>query len=130
MDNLLTILYVANQEKSSIFYKEVFQLSPTLNVPGITEFTLFKNCQIGLMPEDGIAKIITPATPHPKKGSLIPRCEIYIRVNNPQEFIDRAIKHGGINISLLQDRDWGEKVGYVTDLDGHILAFAKKQEEN
>jgi len=127
MDNLLTILYVANQEKSTTFYQEVLQLEPTLNVPGMTEFTLFENCKLGLMPEDGIAKIITPATPHPNKESQIPRCEIYLRVNNAQEFIDRAINKGAKNVSSLQDRDWGEQVGYTTDLDGHILAFAEKQ---
>ena len=126
MDNLLTVLYVANQEKSTNFYKEVLQLNPTLNVPGMAEFTLFKNCKLGLMPENGIAKIITPKTLHPKKGSQIPRCEIYLRVNNPQDYITRAIEKGAINISPLLDRDWGEKVGYIADLDGHILAFAEK----
>ena len=127
MDKLLTILYVSDQEKSTDFYQEVLQLEPTLNVPGMTEFTLFKNCKLGLMPEDGIAKIITPATAHPKTGSQIPRCEIYLSVNNPQLFIDRAIKLGAKNVSTLQNRDWGEKVGYTTDLDGHILAFAEKE---
>lgn len=127
MDNLLTILYVANQEKSTAFYQEVLQLKPTLNVPGMTEFTIFENCKLGLMPEDGIAKIITPKTPHPKTGSQIPRCEIYLRVNNPQNFIKRAINQGAKEVSPLKDRDWGDKVGYTTDLDGHILAFAKKK---
>ncbi len=125
MENLLTILYVANQEKSTNFYQEVLQLDPTLNVPGMTEFTLFENCKLGLMPEDGIAKIITPATPHPATGSQIPRCEIYLRVDNPQGFMNRAISNGGITVNPLQARDWGEKVGYTTDLDGHILAFAE-----
>ena len=124
MTNLLTILYVADQEKSVAFYQEVFQLKPTLNVPGMTEFTLFENCKIGLMPEDGIAKIITPAAQHPKLGSQIPRCEIYLRVMAPQEYILRALDIGAKEVSEFSKRDWGDTVGYVSDLDGHILAFA------
>lgn len=126
MNNLLTILYVADQQLSTQFYETVLQIKPTLNVPGMTEFTLFENCKLGLMPEDGIAKIITPHTPHPKKGSQIPRCEIYLRVINPQLYLDRAISNEAKNISSIQLRDWGEKVGYVADLDGHVLAFAEK----
>ena len=127
MDNLLTILYVANQKISTNFYQKVLGLAPTLNVPGMTEFTLFENCKLGLMPEEGIAKIITPVTQHPNTGSQIPRCEIYLRVENAHEFISRAIESGAKNVSNLSERDWGEKVGYTTDLDGHILAFAEKK---
>jgi catechol 2,3-dioxygenase-like lactoylglutathione lyase family enzyme len=126
MNNLLTILYVADQQKSTTFYQEVLLISPSLNVPGMTEFTLFENCKLGLMPENGIAEIITPASIHPKEGSQIPRCEIYLRRNKPQEYMNRAIDSGAKIISPLQNRDWGEKVGYVADLDGHILAFAEK----
>ena len=71
MNNLLTILYVADQNLSTKFYEFVLQKKPSLNVPGMTEFTLFENCKIGLMPEDGIAKIISPPCPPPKTGSQI-----------------------------------------------------------
>lgn len=126
INNLLTILYVADQTASTQFYSEVLQLHPTLNVPGMTEFTLFDNCKLGLMPEDGIAKIITPVTPHPKLAKQIPRCELYMRVKNVKDYVKRAIKHGAISVSDLNDRDWGEQVAYVADPDGHILAFAEK----
>jgi hypothetical protein len=125
MNNLLTILYVADQKLSDQFYEIVLQVLPTLNVSGMTEFTLFENCKLGLMPEDGIAKIITPQAPHPKTGSQIPRCEIYLRVENSQLYIERALENGAKDISPFQLRDWGENVGYVADLDGHILAFAE-----
>jgi len=125
MENILTILYVSNQSLSTQFYTKVLNLEPTLNVPGMTEFTLLVNFKLGLMPENGIAKIITPITPHPKLGTQIPRCEIYIRVYNPEEYIKRALINGAKNVSPLKNRDWNEKVGYVADLDGHILAFAE-----
>lgn len=126
MDNLLTILYVKDQEKSKKFYLKLFGVKPTIDVPGMTEFNLFENCSIGLMPEEGIAKIITPALPHPKKGNNIPRCELYIRVNNAKQYCETAIKLGAVNVSELQERSWGELVGYVSDFDGHVIAFAEK----
>ena len=73
------ILYVSDQVRSTKFYGKLLDLTPTLNVPGMTEFHLSKTVKLGLMPESGISNI----------------------------------------------RDWGDPVGYIADLDGHIIAFAK-----
>jgi lactoylglutathione lyase len=66
------ILYVSNQALSCRFYQRIFRMEPDLNVPGITEFHLFDNCIIGLMPNDGIARILANNTPHPGSGTGIP----------------------------------------------------------
>ena len=42
------------------------------------------------------------------------------------EYLNRGIKFGGKMISQLKVRDWGDEVGYIADLDGHIIAFAEK----
>ncbi|WP_457618883.1 VOC family protein [Lutibacter sp.] len=125
MNEIEFILYVRNQEKSRVFYERLLNLKPSLNVPGMTEFELLENVKLGLMPENGIAKIISKKLPHQKNGNGIPRCEIYLKVNNPIEYIKRRIELGGKEISEFQDRDWGDKVGYISDLDGNIIAFAK-----
>ena len=57
------ILYVKDQQKSTNFYQTVFRKKPDLNVPGMTEFILNDFCKLGLMSNDGIAKIITPTLP-------------------------------------------------------------------
>jgi len=59
------------------------------------------------------------------QGSGIPRCELYLKVANPKDYLARGIKLGGLLISPLQERDWGDTVGYLSDLDGNMLAFAK-----
>ncbi|MCB0801811.1 MAG: lactoylglutathione lyase [Flavobacteriales bacterium] len=125
MKEVLFILYVANQEKSKLFYQKLLDSSPSLDVPGMTEFTLVDGVKLGLMPEIGIAKILTDKTPHPKLGSGIPRCELYLKVKNAEEYIKRGILIGGKEISSLKDRDWGDKVAYLSDLDGHIIAIAE-----
>jgi hypothetical protein len=119
------IIYVSDQEKSTWFYQNLLQIEPCLNVPGMTEFALSDSVKLGLMPEDRIAKILSDKMPHPKLGHGIPRCELYLRVENAEEYLKRGIDLGAIEVSELQLRDWGENVGYISDLDGHVIAFAE-----
>ena len=121
-----TILYVNNQQESSEFYTNLFRQNPDLNVPGMTEFKLAENCKLGLMPNKGIAKILSSKTPHPDQGNGIPRCELYFYVEDIQFEFENALKIGAKLISGIEDRDWGDKACYFADLDGHIIAFAKK----
>ncbi len=126
MNEVLFIIYVKNQAISTEFYQQLFQLKPTLFEPGMTEFKLSENITLGIMPENGMAKIISHTLPHPSKGNGIPRCEIYLRVNEPEDYMNRGIRLGGKEISKVQHRNWGEEVGYISDQDGHIVAFARK----
>ena len=121
-----TILYVNDQETSSKFYQNIFRKAPDLNVPGMTEFNLSDNCKLGLMPNKGIAKILADSTPHPDSGNGIPRCELYLWIENIQLEFENATKSGAKLISPIIDRDWGDRVCYFSDPDGHIIAFAEK----
>ncbi len=120
------IFYVEDQERSKLFYEKLFQSKAILNVPGMTEIQIENGFKLGLIPENGIAKIITPAAPHPSSGKGIPRCELYIHVQNIEEWVLRSISGGAKLISSPENRDWGDRVAYVMDPDAHILAFAKK----
>lgn len=119
------ILYVEDQERSSKFYEALLGYPPVLHVPGMTEFILTESCKLGLMPNDGIAKILLNKTIHPGKGNGIPRCEIYLNVTNAQLECDNAILIGAKLVASLEPRDWGDRVCYFADPDGHIIAFAE-----
>lgn len=121
-----TILYVKDQQKSTAFYSEIFRQSPHLNVPGMTTFQLSENCKLGLMPNKGIAKILSGKVPHPDQGNGIPRCELYFYVENVEFEFDHAVKTGAKLISSIEERDWGDKACYFADMDGHIIAFAER----
>lgn len=121
-----TILYVNDQEVSTDFYQKIFRKNPELHVPGMTEFKLAENVKLGLMPNKGIAKILSDKTPHPDQGNGIPRCELYFYVENIQLEFDNALNSAAKLISPIAERDWGDKVCYFADPDGHILAFAEK----
>lgn len=121
-----TILYVKDQQLSTGFYTKLFRQQPDLNVPGMTEFKLSENCKLGLMPNAGIAKILADKTPHPDQGNGIPRCELYLYVENIELEFENALQSGAIIISPIGDRNWGDKACYFSDPDGHIIAFAEK----
>lgn len=117
------IFYVSDQNKSRDFYKEVLCSDPILDVPGMTEFRLNDGSVLGLMPEAGIKKLLGDKLPDPVQAKGIPRSELYLSVDGPDEFHQRALSAGGIELSPLENRDWGEAVAYSIDLDGHVLAF-------
>lgn len=120
------ILYVADQQKSKEFYSTVLNIMPVLDVPGMTEFLLADNCKLGLMPETGISKILANKVPPPASGNGIPRCELYLYTDDINSYLDRLIAVGAKEISPIEDRDWGDKVCYFSDPDGHIIAIAEK----
>lgn len=120
----LFILYVEDQEESKAFYEALLGKKPCLHVPGMTEFWINDHSKLGLMPNNGIAKILQPAMPNPSKGTGIPRCEVYLLMDNVEEMYNRAISLGAKQIASIQKMDWGHTVGYVADVDGHVLAFA------
>lgn len=117
---------VAEQAKSRDFYAKILGKEPILDVPGMTEFELGSDCVLGLMPEKGIAKIIGVNAPNPALGNRIPRCELYLTVENVEESCAHALSAGGKFISAPTERNWGDFVGYIADFDGHIIAFARK----
>ncbi len=121
------ILYVGNQPKSSAFYRNALDQEPTLDVDGMTEFTLNDGAVLGLMPEAGISRLLGEIIKDPKDGHDIPRAELYLLVDEPQSYYERALANGARALSPLQKRDWGDWVAYCEDLDGHILAFAKRE---
>ena len=128
MNQAIFILYVKDQNRSRDFYKSVLNIEPVLDVPGMTEFKINDYTKLGIMPEEGIAKILGKEVPHPETGNGIPRCEIYLYTDSLQEYIDRVVAAGGKLIANLELRSWGEEAAYGADPDGHIIAFAKEKE--
>ncbi|MFH2095814.1 MAG: VOC family protein, partial [Bacteroidota bacterium] len=94
INELEIILYVSDQAKSRDFYSAILGLQPVLDVPGMTEFEIHPGMKLGLMPESGIAKIIGANLPHPSGGNGIPRCELYLLVNDAEVHYDMALELG------------------------------------
>ena len=83
MQKILFIIYVKDRIKSKDFYKNILGKQPVIDVPGMTEFQINEFTKFGIMPETGIAKILGYKVPNPSQANGIPKCEIYLFVENP-----------------------------------------------
>ncbi len=124
MQRILFIIYVKDQHNSKLFYENILGVKPSLDVPGMTEFSINQYTKLGLMPEIGIARILEDKVPHPAKANGIPRCEIYLFVDDPQQSYINAINNGAKSICEAKAYNWGDIVAYCADMDGNIIAFA------
>jgi predicted enzyme related to lactoylglutathione lyase len=118
------ILFVADPERSKRFYIGLLDRQPVLDVPGMIEFDL-GGAKLGLMNMDNIARIISPPLPHPAEAMGGSRCELYIEVDDLDPAIANAIKAKAMVVDAVADRNWGHRVAYFADPDGHVIALAK-----
>lgn len=119
------ILYVSDQPRSAAFYAAVLGAPPRLYVPGMTEFGLPGGAVLGLMPAEGIRRLL-PGLPDSAAAPGPARAELYLLVDEPEAWYDRAVRAGALPLSPVAPRDWGHTAGYTLDLDGHVLAFARE----
>lgn len=118
------ILFVRDPKRSRDFYEAVLGASPTLDVPGMTEFSL-GGAVLGLMPEAGIERLLEGQIA-PREGTQ-PRAELYLVVDDARAAFERAVSAGARVLSPPTLRDWGHVAGYALDLDGHVLALANER---
>ena len=126
MEEVIFILYVREQEASKKFYEKVLNVKPGLDVPGMTEFRLTGSSKLGLMPEAGIKKLLGDNIFPRERDTEIPGCELYMYVEEPDKYLARLPEAGGRILSPVEKRNWGDDAGYGIDIDGHVIAFAKK----
>ena len=119
------IFYVANQQATTEFYTKVLVLDPVLNVPGMTKYVLPDGSELGFMPGQGMKNMLGDKLPDPAQAAGIPRAELYLIVDDPLAYHQRAIAAGAREMQPLQEMPWGDLTAYSLDLDGHVLAFAK-----
>ncbi len=126
MITLHTILFVADQAKSTEFYSHVLNAEPELNVPGMTEFHLSDSAILGLMPRTSAERLFSGNVKIAQENLNEKSAELYLLVDDAAAYIQRAVNAGAFEISPLQMRDWGHQAGYCLDPNGQIIAFAEK----
>jgi PhnB protein len=122
------ILYVENQSVSTEFYSKLLNQEPILNVPGMTEFKLTENSILGLIPVKGIKKLLENKIETSITLEDNVKSELYILVDNIEEYFNRAISLKVTVLSEIKERDWGHRVAYFLDLDNYIVALAEEIE--
>jgi uncharacterized protein len=119
------ILYVADQRAAADYWAAVLHRLPSLDVPGMTEFELGAGAALGLMEEARIAGLLGPSLPDPSAARGVPRCELYLVVEDPAGHHARALTSGALELSPLELRSWGHEAAYSLCPDGHVVAFAR-----
>lgn len=118
------ILFVQDQKLSKDFYVKVLGIEPHLNVPGMTEFKLSDSSILGLMPKIGMKKLLGDRVVLEENQTTSSHSELYLRVSEPDLYFSRALEAGAQEISAIELRNWGNRAGYLKDLDGHLIVFS------
>lgn len=126
MERTHFILFIDDQARSREFYSFVLEKEPILDVLGMTEFELPGGGVLGLMPSQGITKLLGPALPDPAAANAVSKAELYLESAIAEAMFERALSAGATPLSLFQERDWGHSAAYCLDPDGHVVAMAKE----
>ena len=120
----LVILAVDDLPRSSAFYRAILGWTATVDVPVYLELAGPDGIRLGLYRADGFATNVGQ-TPVATPPTAITRAELYLRCDDPETSLARAVTAGARLLSPVALRDWGDHAGYVADPDGNVVAFAR-----
>ena len=120
----LVILAVEDVVRAGRFYRAVLGWDAAVEVPVYVELVGRDGARLGLYRADGYARN-TGVAPAAHPPGAITRTELYLRCADPEALIARAVAEGARLLSPLAMRDWGDVAGYVADLDGNVVVFAR-----
>ena len=120
------IIYVDDFDKTKLFYELLFNNKPEIDEPGMCEFKLPNGFKLGIMPSSSLEKLFGEEFLEQRDRKSLPKIELYFQIEKAKDFHQRAIQLGATEIKKFTKMDWGEKVAYSLNHDGHILAFAEK----
>ncbi len=122
--HVLTILAVADRERSAAFYREAFGWPARVDVPVYTELELPDGRGLGLYQREGFARN-TGQAPHELPDGAISGTEVYLRCDDVEATMDRLRRAGARMLSDLAPREWGDDAAYFADPDGNVLVVAR-----
>ena len=128
MNKTYFIIYVDDFDKTKLFYELLFNNKPVIDEPGMCEFKLPDGSTLGIMHTSSLTKLFGEEFVEQKDRKALPNVELYFLTEIALEFHKRAVQLGATELREFADMDWGHKVAYSLNHDGHILAFAEKIE--
>ena len=122
--HILTILAVADLERSVAFYREAFGWPTKVDVPVYVELALPGGTSVGLYVREAFAHNVgqVPTLGAPER---IGGTELYFHVDDLDAAIQRIEAAGATLLSARAPRDWGDEAAYYADPDGNVLVVAR-----
>lgn len=117
-----TILYVPNVEKTMNFYNKAFGFEQKMMTPekdygemitGATTIA-FASIELG---KSNFKEGFRKSSPKNKPFGI----EIVFASENVEDLMARALKVGAIELAPIKEKPWGQKVGYVKDINGFLI---------
>ncbi len=126
MNKTYFIIYVDDVEKTKMFYEILFNIKPIIDEPDMCELELPNGAILGIMPNSSLEKLFGTEYGISEKKKATPKFEFYFQVENAEALHKKALQLGALEIRNFTEMDWGDKVAYSKNHDGHIIAFAEK----
>jgi lactoylglutathione lyase len=119
---VLVILAVEDLARSLAFYRAVTAWPVPVETPVYAELQSSNGFRLGLYDRRGFGRNIK-RLPEPIAGPVA-TTELYLFVDDIDAMMARARDEGAPVLDDAHDRPWGDRVGYVADPDGYVIAFA------
>ncbi|KAM7522217.1 hypothetical protein LguiA_012119 [Lonicera macranthoides] len=118
-----TVIYVKDVAKSVAFYAKAFGY----NVRRLDHTHRWGELESGQTTiaftpvhqketDDRSGSVLTPRSDHERQPLEI--CFAYADIDSAYK---RAVENGAIAVSAPEEKEWGQKVGYVRDIDGIVV---------
>ncbi len=124
MQQILTILAVAEVKRAADFYRSAFEFKQTVDVPVYAEFEMPDGRKIGLYERKSFGAN-TGIVPNAAGARELSGAELYFHCDDPAAQCAKLIGAGATELSPWQARNWGDDAAYFRDPDGHVLVIAK-----
>lgn len=121
----LVILAVSDLARSRRFYVEAFGWPVVVDVPVYVEFELPSATRVGLYDQTAFVRNTSRSLSAAATGGETSRAELYFFPDNLDQTIEKVKRAGGILLSALARREWGDDTAYFADPDGNVLALAR-----
>lgn len=125
MRHEITVLAVDDVGRAADFYGRLFGWRRKVDIPGVfVEFGVPNGPAVAVYAREWFARNTGRAAAAAPAGGTT-SAEIYFRTDDPDAAVERAVAAGATLLSAAAERPWRERVGYVADPDGNVLAFAR-----
>ena len=124
LDLALVILAVEQLPRSVAFYRELLGWTQPVETPVYCELECPNGMRLGLYDRRNFGNNIGQV-PEPIAGPVA-TTELYFYAEDLDAMVARACGAGATVLSPASDRPWGDRVAYVADPDGFVVAFARR----
>jgi catechol 2,3-dioxygenase-like lactoylglutathione lyase family enzyme len=118
----LVILAVDDLARARAFYAATLGWSATVEVPVYVELVGPGGMRLGLYDRERFGANFDEVVAAPPPGART--TELYFTVDDVDAAVEAARTAGARLLSAAAPRAWGDRVGYVADPDGNVIAFA------